>query len=82
LRDISGTSPMLRAFAWLSVGCLLGEWMALGAGHRPTMFFLCSHIFAFIAGISSLSPLGGMSSVIAVISLRAIIPSDFMGAAC
>jgi len=76
VRSFAGSCTVLRVFAGLSVVCLGAGWVtvAVGSGSNSALgFFLCSQGLAFIAGVSSLSPLGGISSVLAVMSLRAFV---------
>jgi hypothetical protein len=74
-----GASPVLRVMAWLAVICLLLGWLplfllSLGIPHDyfPAVI-LTSHLTAFVIGISSCSPLGGIASLLAAATLSVCV---------
>jgi hypothetical protein len=87
-RYFCGASPVLRALAWIAVTCLVAGWFFLllpTIGIRHSSFgasFACSHLVAFISGISSFCPLGGISSTFAVLSLLVTLTYGIGGASC
>jgi len=72
---VCGASPVLRVLAWLSVLCLLFGWAVLclsfSGFQRPAsgVWLGAAHLIAFVAGISSMCPLGGISAALVVITL-------------
>ena len=70
-----GASPVLRVLAWFAVICLLGGWVLLAlliGGIDRTWFastILTSHLVAFVAGISSCCPFGGIAALLAAVTL-------------
>jgi hypothetical protein len=78
-RYFCGASPALRILAWLSALCLILGWAILllsyfGTSHpRSGDWFFGSHIVAFVAGISSACPLGGISAALVVLTLLLIL---------
>ncbi len=87
-RFFSGASPVLRALAWFSVLCLLTGWSLLflprvGLAHPSfAAAYLGSHLAAFIAGLSSFCPLGGLSASLAVLTMAAMLIIGSGGANC
>ena len=71
----SGASPVLRVFARLAVISLLLGWvfLALMIGGIDRSWFasgiLAWHLAAFVAGLSSFSPLGGIAGLLAALTL-------------
>jgi hypothetical protein len=67
--------PVLRVFAWVATSLLLIGWVSLpfvflGTGHSlPTSIFFCSHLGAFVIGLSSFERLGGISAGLAALTL-------------
>lgn len=87
-RYFSGSSPLLRSFAWLSVVALLVCWTLIllpysGMSHRSLGNWIGgSGLVAFVAGISSLCPLGGISAGLVVLTLLAMLTLGGGGASC
>jgi hypothetical protein len=79
-RYFTGASPVLRAFAWLSVVGLLAAWaeMALsyfGVWPHSSLgaWFGGALLIAFVSGISSFCPLGGISAALVVLTLLVLL---------
>jgi hypothetical protein len=74
-----GSSALLRVMAWFTVICLLVGWLLLGLpglGIQRDYFhpvILASHLTAFVTGISSCCPFGGIAGLLAAMTLFACI---------
>ena len=72
-----GASPILSAIALLSLACLLVGWVLfalLASGiHRDSFYptIIGSELVAFVTGISSFCPFGGIVTLLATLTLFA-----------
>src|SRR6266568_1368783 len=87
-KRFSGGSTVLRVFAWVSVLSLVICWTVCFLSYfgvsQPAFgaWFGGSLLVTFVAGISSFSPLGGISAALVLLTLLAMLTYGAAGAGC
>lgn len=88
VRYFTGSSPVLRVFAWLSALCVVVAWAVMflsyfGVSHPSSGAWLGgSLLLAFVTGISSFCPLGGISAALVVLTTLVLLTYGVGGASC
>jgi hypothetical protein len=67
ISNFRGSSPTLRIFAAAAMASLLGGWVFFAFGWHGS--WLASQITAFVLGMSSCCPLGGIAALGSVLTL-------------
>ena len=88
LRPLTGAAWPFRIFTWLSLAGLITGWVAmaamsagfLGRGIEP--FWVAGHGVAVALGMVSFSPLGLLSTVLAVLTFFTVLFLSAGGASC
>lgn len=74
-----GSSATLRVFAAAAVAFLLGGWVFFACGWHGA--WLASQVMAFVLGMSSCCPLGGIATAGSVIILAAWLAGGVLNSA-
>ncbi len=74
-----GSSATLRVFAAAAIGSMVGGWIFFSLGWFGPWLF--SQFIAFVLGMSSCCPLGGIATTCSVLSLAAWLVWGMMNSA-